>query len=68
MSTPKVSSLQAEGGAGSTIRPSRSRTRAVTEPAEKSKSPVVSERKKTPPARKTPARGRYVDEYARPAC
>ncbi|MDO9009338.1 MAG: hypothetical protein Q7U80_14060 [Thiobacillus sp.] len=34
---------------------------------QKIKKPVDSTRKKSPPARKAPARGRYVDEYASPA-
>jgi hypothetical protein len=48
------------------IRPGRGRTRAKTEPDEKIKKPADGVRKKAPPARKAPSRGRYVDEYARP--
>lgn len=52
-----------------TVRPGRVRNRTTkTEPEEKVKKPADGVRnKKSPPARKTPARGRYVDEYARPA-
>ncbi|HEX7970601.1 MAG TPA: hypothetical protein VF501_00005 [Thiobacillus sp.] len=52
---------------GTAIRPGRGRPRAKTELDEKLKKPADSVRKKTPPARKAPSRGRYVDEYARPA-
>lgn len=51
-----------------TVRPGRVRNRTKTETDEKVKKPADSVRKKSPPARKTPSRGRYVDEYARPAC
>lgn len=52
-----------------TVRPGRVRNRTTkTEPEEKVKKPADGVRnKKSPPARKAPARGRYVDEYARPA-
>jgi len=50
-----------------TVRPGRVRNRTKTEPDEKVKKPADGVRKKAPPARKAPARGRYVDEYARPA-
>ena len=53
---------------GTVVRPGRVRNRTKTEPDEKVKKPADGVRKKTPPARKAPARGRYVDEYARPAC
>jgi hypothetical protein len=53
---------------GTSVRPGRVRNRTKTESEEKIKKPADGVRKKTPPARKTPARGRYVDEYARPAC
>jgi hypothetical protein len=54
---------------GTVVRPGRVRNRTTkTEPDEKAKKPADSVRKKSPPARKAPARGRYVDEYARPAC
>lgn len=49
------------------VRPGRVRNRTKTEPEEKVKKPTDGARKKSPPARKAPARGRYVDEYARPA-
>ena len=52
---------------GSVGRPGRVRNRTKTEPEEKIKKPADGVRKKAPPARKAPARGRYVDEYARPA-
>ena len=54
-------------GVGTSVRPGRSRSRTKTELDEKIKKPADSVRKKSPPARKAPARGRYVDEYARPA-
>lgn len=59
----------AVGAAGTTtsVRPGRVRNRGKTELDEKLKKPADSVRKKSPPARKAPARGRYVDEYARPA-
>lgn len=50
----------------SVVRPGRVRNRK-TEPEDKTKKPADGVRKKAPPARKAPARGRYVDEYARPA-
>ena len=52
---------------GTTVRPGRGRNRTKTELDEKLKKPADGVRKKSPPARKAPARGRYVDEYARPA-
>jgi len=52
---------------GTTVRPGRVRNRTKTEPDEAVKKPADGVRKKAPPARKAPARGRYVDEYARPA-
>ncbi|MFP5381939.1 MAG: hypothetical protein ACLGG4_06705 [Gammaproteobacteria bacterium] len=55
-------------GVGSVVRPGRVRNRSKTEVEEKvNKKPADGVRKKSPPARKAPARGRYVDEYARPA-
>lgn len=54
-------------GVGSVVRPGRVRNRPKTEVEEKAKKPADGVRKKSPPARKAPARGRYVDEYARPA-
>ena len=60
--------LRAEAtGVGSTGRPDRSRPRGKTELDDKLKKPAEGIRKKSPPARKAPARGRYVDEYARPS-
>lgn len=51
------------------VRPGRVRNRTKTGPEEKVKKPADGVRKKSPPARKAPARGRYVDEYARaPGC
>lgn len=57
----------ADGGVGSTVSPGRSRSRTKTELDEKIKKPAGGVRKKAPPARKAPSRGRFVDEYARPA-
>lgn len=54
-------------GVTTSVRPGRGRSRTKTEPDEKVKKPADGVRKKSPPARKAPARGRYVDEYARPA-
>jgi hypothetical protein len=54
-------------GANTSVRPGRVRNRTKTELDEKLKKPADESSKKSPPARKTPARGRYVDEYARPA-
>jgi hypothetical protein len=53
-------------GVRSSVRPGRGRTRAKPELDEKIKKPGEEVRKKSPPARKAPSRGRYVDEYARP--
>jgi len=52
---------------GSAVRPGRVRNRTKTDAEEKVKKPADGVRKKAPPARKAPSRGRYVDEYARPA-
>lgn len=46
------------------IRPGRSRTRAKEKVDGKVKPEPAD--KKSPSSRKAPARGRYVDEYARP--
>ena len=54
-------------GVSTSVRPGRGRSRTKTELDEKVKKPVDSVRKKSPPGRKAPARGRYVDEYAHPA-
>ena len=50
---------------GTAVRPGRVRNRPKSEPDEKVKKPAGGVRKKSPPASKAPARGRYVDEYAR---
>ena len=55
-------------GVSTSVRPGRGRNRVKTEVDEKVKKPADGVRKKSPPPRKTPSRGRYVDEYARPAC
>ena len=60
-------SLADGAGVGSTVRPGRSGSRTKTELDEKIKKPADGVRKKAPPARKAPSRGRFVDEYARPA-
>lgn len=54
-------------GVGTSVRPGRGRNRTKAELEEKARKPAEDVRKKSPPARKAPARGRYVDEYARPA-
>jgi hypothetical protein len=54
-------------GVSTAVQPGRGRSRSKTELDEKIKKPAESVRKKAPPARKAPSRGRYVDEYARPA-
>lgn len=59
--------LSDPAGTGTSVRPGRSRSRTKTELDEKVRKPVDSVPKKTPPTRKAPSRGRYVDEYARPA-
>ncbi len=53
-------------GTGATVRPGRGRTQPKSENTDKAKSQPPVSRKKAPPVRKAPARGRYVDEYARP--
>jgi hypothetical protein len=60
-------SLADGAGIGPGIRPERGRGRSKSEPDNKIRKPVDNVRKKSPPARKAPPRGRYVDEYARPA-
>lgn len=60
-------SLADSVGVTPSVRPGRVRNRTKTEPDEKVKKPADESRKKSPSARKAPARGRYVDEYARPA-
>lgn len=64
---PSVDGTVFAAGVGSVVRPGRVRNRPKTEVEEKAKKPADGVRKKSPPARKAPARGRYVDEYARPA-
>jgi hypothetical protein len=60
--------MAAAVGVTTSVRPGRGRSRTKTELDEKVKKPADSVvRKKSPPARKAPSRGRYVDEYARPA-
>lgn len=58
--------LAETGDAGTVVRPGRVRGRVKTGLDEKAKKPAGDGVKKAPPARKAPARGRYVDEYARP--
>jgi hypothetical protein len=59
--------MAAAVGVSTSVRPGRGRSRAKTELDEKVKKPADGVvRKKSPPARKAPSRGRYVDEYARP--
>jgi hypothetical protein len=53
-------------GVSTPIRPGRTRSRSKDIPEEKIKGTPSDARKKPPPARKTPSRGRYVDEYASP--
>jgi hypothetical protein len=53
-------------GVSTPIRPGRSRSRSKDIPEEKIKGTPSDARKKPPPARKSPSRGRYVDEYAHP--
>jgi hypothetical protein len=53
-------------GVSSSVRPGRVRNRSKPDLDEKIKKPADGVPKKSPPARKAPARGRYVDEYARP--
>ena len=51
-------------GATTPVRPGRTRTRTKEKMEEKVKG-VPDAKKKAPPTRKAPSRGRYVDEYAR---
>jgi hypothetical protein len=62
-----LADMSLAAGEVGTVRPSRVRNRTKTETEEKIKKPADGVNKKSPPARKTPSRGRYVDEYARPA-
>lgn len=59
--------LSDAGGVGTSVRPGRVRNRTKPESEEKTRKPAEDGHKKSPPARKAPTRGRYVDEYARPA-
>jgi hypothetical protein len=52
---------------GGGVRPARGGGRVKTGLDPKAKKPIDNVPKKTPPTRKAPTRGRYVDEYARPA-
>jgi len=52
-------------GVSTAIRPGRSRTRTKEKVDEKVKT-IPGADKKSPPSRKAPSRGRYVDEYAQP--
>jgi hypothetical protein len=54
-------------GVGTTVRPGRGSNRTKSKLEDKVKKPAGDVQKKSPPVRKAPARGRYVDEYARPA-
>jgi hypothetical protein len=54
-------------GVGPSASTGRVRSRVKTGTDEKVKKPADGAHKKSPPLRKAPARGRYVDEYARPA-
>jgi hypothetical protein len=53
-------------GVSTSVRPGRGRNRTKTEQEEKIRKPVDNVPRKSPPARKAPSRGRYVDEYAYP--
>ena len=57
----------ADATVGGAVRPGRGGTRVKTGLDPKVKKPAEGTRKKAPPARKAPTRGRYVDEYASPA-
>lgn len=64
---PSCIRLADSTGVSTSVRPGRVRNRSKTELDEKIKKPADSVRKKAPASRKAPSRGRYVDEYARPA-
>jgi hypothetical protein len=53
-------------GVSTPIRPGRSRSRSKDVPEGKIKGTPSDARNKPPPTRRTPSRGRYVDEYAHP--
>jgi hypothetical protein len=57
----------ADATVGGAVRPGRGGARVKTGLDPKVKKPAEGTRKKAPPARKAPTRGRYVDEYASPA-
>jgi hypothetical protein len=59
-------SLADVNGVSGTVRPGRGGARVKTGLDQKIKKPADGARKKAPPARKAPTRGRYVDEYANP--
>lgn len=59
--------LQLAAAGVGTVRPGRVRNRPKAEPDDKVKKPADGVPKKSPPTRKAPSRGRYVDEYARPS-
>jgi hypothetical protein len=65
---PAVVLLPADpAGVSTSVRPGNGRNRTKTEPDEKTRKPVDNKvPRKSPPARKAPSRGRYVDEYACP--
>lgn len=52
---------------GTAIRPSRNRPRPQESWEEGGRASKKPERKKTNGPRRAPSRGRYIDEYARPA-
>jgi hypothetical protein len=60
-------SLSDTVGVSTSVRPGRGRNRTKGKLEDKVKKPAEDIQKKSPPVRKAPARGRYVDEYARPA-
>ena len=64
-SNQEISLADVTGVSGS-VRPGRGGSRVKTGLDQKIKKPADGTRKKAPPARKAPARGRYVDEYASP--
>jgi hypothetical protein len=66
VSNREISLADVTGVSGS-VRPGRGGSRVKTGLDQKIKKPADGTRKKAPPARKAPTRGRYVDEYASPA-
>jgi hypothetical protein len=60
-------SLSDTVGVSTSVRPGRGRNRTKGKLEDKVRKPAEDGQKKSPPVRKAPARGRYVDEYARPA-